>query len=57
MASVPVDKVRECQDSFLDVMRSSYSDVIDFLGSGKIDDSATATIEKVMADVSGQYAK
>jgi F-type H+-transporting ATPase subunit alpha len=57
MASVPVDKVRECQDSFLEVMRTSYADVIDLLGSGKIDDSATATIEKVMADVSGQYAK
>jgi hypothetical protein len=38
-------------------MRTSYADVIDLLGSGKIDDSATATIEKVMADVSGQYAK
>ena len=57
MASVPVDKVRECQDSFLEVMRTSHADVIDLLGSGKIDDSATATIEKVMADVSGQYAK
>ena len=57
MASVPVDKVRECQDSFLEVMRTSHAEVIDLLGSGKIDDSATATIEKVMADVSGQYAK
>jgi F-type H+-transporting ATPase subunit alpha len=57
MASVPVDKVRECQDSFLEVMRTSNADVIELLGSGKIDDNATATIEKVMADVAGQYAK
>ena len=57
MAPVPVEKIRECQDSFLEVMRTSYADVIELLGSGKIDDSATATIEKVMADVAGQYAK
>ena len=55
MAPVPVDKVRECQDSFLEVMRNSHADVIEMLGSGKIDDSATTTIEKVMADVAAQY--
>ena len=55
MAPVPVDKVRECQDQFLDAMRSSHQDVIDLLGSGKIDDNATATIESVMADVAGQF--
>lgn len=57
MAPVPVEKVRECQDSFLEIMRNSYKDVIDLLGSGKIDDNATAVIEKVMADVAGQYKK
>ena len=51
MAPVPVEKVRECQDSFLEIMRNSHKDVIDLLGSGKIDDNATAVIEKVMADV------
>ena len=57
MAPVPVEKVRECQDSFLEIMRNSHKDVIDLLGSGKIDDNATAVIEKVMADVTGQYKK
>ena len=57
MAPVPVEKVRECQDSFLEIMRNSRKDVIDLLGSGKIDDNATAVIEKVMADVAGQYKK
>ena len=57
MSPVPVEKVRECQDSFLDIMRNSHKDVIDLLGSGKIDDDATAIIEKVMADVAGQYQK
>ena len=57
MAPVPVEKVRECQDSFLEIMRNSHKDVIDLLGSSKIDDNATAVIEKVMADVTGQYKK
>ena len=57
MAPVPVEKVRECQDSFLEIMRNSHKGVIDLLGSGKIDDNATAVIEKVMADVAGQYKK
>ncbi len=55
MAPVPVEKVRECQDQFLETMRNSHKDVIDLLGSGKIDDAATATIESVMADVAGQF--
>ena len=57
MAPVPVEKVRECQDSFLEIMRNSHKDVIDLLGSGKIDDNATAVIEKVMVDVADQYKK
>ena len=55
MSPVPVEKVRECQDQFLEVMRSKHQDVIDLLGAGSIDDNATATIEKVMADVAGSF--
>ena len=55
MASVPVEKVRECQDQFLEVMRTQHQDVIDSLGNGNINDDITTTIEKVMADVAGQF--
>lgn len=55
MSPVPVERVRECQEQFLDVMRTQHQDVIDKLGSGSIDDSMTAVIENVMADVAGQY--
>ena len=57
MHDVPVEKVRECQDTFLDKMRSQHADVIDALGSGKIDSSLTSVIEQAMADVAGQYKK
>ena len=55
MSPVPVERVRECQEQFLDVMRTQHQDIIDKLGSGSIDDSMTAVIENVMADVAGQY--
>ena len=57
MHDVPVDQIRQCQDSFLEKMRSTHQDVIDLLGSGKLTDEATATIESVMADIAGQYKK
>lgn len=55
MSPVPVERIRECQDQFLEVMRTQHQDIIDFLGAGNIDDNATDTIEKVMADVAGSF--
>ena len=57
MADVPVDKVRECQNAFLDKMRSTHADLIATLASGKIDDSVTSAIETTMADIAGTYKK
>ena len=50
-----VEKVRECQDAFLDKLRTSAPEVIETLGSGKIDDATTQRIEQVMADIAGTY--
>ena len=55
MHDVPVEKVRECQDTFLEKMRSAHADVIDILAAGKIGDEQTSVIESVMADIAGQY--
>lgn len=55
MSPIPVERVRDCQDQFLEVMRTQHQDVINLLGEGKIDDNATDTIEKVMADVAGSF--
>ena len=55
MHEVPVTEVRKCQDLFLEKMRSAHSDVIDLLGSGKIDDNAMGIIKSVMADIAGQF--
>ena len=55
MHAVPVEKVRECQDTFLEKMRSTHQDVLDLLGSGQLTDEATAAIERVMEDIAGTY--
>ena len=55
MHDVPVNEVRRCQDLFLDKLRTTHPDIIEFLGSGKIDNNATDVIEQVMADIAGQF--
>ena len=52
---VPVESVRQCQDQFLDQLRSQHQDIIDTLAEGKIDDTITRTIEEVMAGVASLY--
>lgn len=56
MRDIPISKVRAFQDTFLDAMRADHqTDVLDVLASGKISDDITAIIEKVAAQVAGQY--
>jgi F-type H+-transporting ATPase subunit alpha len=57
MHDVPVEKVRQCQEQFLEQMRSQHQDVLDTLAGGKIDDGLTKTIEEVMANIAGQFKK
>lgn len=56
MRDIPISKVRAFQDTFLDAMHADHqADVLDVLASGKISDDITAIIEKVAAQVAGQY--
>lgn len=56
MRDIPISKVRAFQDTFLDTMRADHqTDVLDVLAAGKISDDITAVIEKVAAQVAGQY--
>ncbi|MFC2512661.1 MAG: F0F1 ATP synthase subunit alpha [Prevotella denticola] len=55
MRDVPVDQVRQCQDQFLDSMRSAHSDVISELAAGKLEDASVKVIEEVMGNIAGQY--
>jgi F-type H+-transporting ATPase subunit alpha len=55
MREVPINKVRQCQDHFLDKLRYSAPEVIETLSAGKIDDATTDKIESIMADIAGTF--
>ena len=56
LRNVPLNKVRSFQDTFLQVIRSQYADtVLAKLAAGTLDEEVIAHIEKVAADVAGQY--
>jgi len=56
MRDIPISKVRAFQDAFLTSLRANHqADVIDVLAAGKISDEITATIEKLAAEVAGQF--
>ena len=52
---VPVDMVRDCQDQFLESMRSAHADVIANLAAGKLVEEDTKVISEVMANIAGQF--
>ena len=52
MSDIPVERVREFQDAFLNRLRTLHqADVIDTLASGTINDDVTALIEQVAHEV------
>ena len=53
--SVPVEKVCECQNQFLEDMRNMHKDIIDNLASGELRDDDVKTIEEVMSNITAQY--
>lgn len=56
LKDVPLEKVREFQDNFLQLLRTKYKEsVLDKLTSGKIDDEISKTIETVALDLASQY--
>ena len=57
LRKVPLEKVRDFQEDFLQIMRSKHAeDVLGELLKGNLGEEVTEIIEKVAADVAGQYA-
>ncbi len=52
---VPVKKVREFEQEFLEFMLSNHKNVIDTLQKGTISDVETKVIEKVASEISARY--
>jgi len=56
LADVPLDKVRDFQDQFLNVLRATHNDtVLRPLAEGKIDEGIENEIRQVAADIAAQY--
>ena len=57
LKNVPLDKVTDFQEKFLDIMRCQYADtVLTPLSEGNLSDEVASLIETVAANVAGQYA-
>ena len=52
---VPVNKVRDFETEYLQVLESKHKDTLDKIAAGKIDDEITGVLEQVSADVAGKY--
>ncbi len=58
LKDVPIDRVRDFQDNFLERLRADHrADVLDTLAAGKISDDITDIICKVAAEVAAEYSK
>ncbi|MFN0049900.1 MAG: F0F1 ATP synthase subunit alpha [Cytophagales bacterium] len=52
---VPVNKVRDFESRFYDIMKASHKDTLNLLKSGKIDDSVTTVLKTVAKDIVKSY--
>jgi len=55
LEDVPVDKVKEFETDFLDVMEMQHAKILETLKSGILNDEVTNTIEKVAQEVASKY--
>ncbi len=55
LRNVPVEKVKEFENEFLEVLNLSHRDTLNALKAGNLSDEATATLEKVAKEVSSKY--
>ncbi|MBL7836342.1 MAG: F0F1 ATP synthase subunit alpha [Bacteroidetes bacterium] len=53
--SIPVNKVREFEAEYLQVLENKHKDVLNNLAAGKIDDAITSVLEEVAKQVGNNY--
>jgi F-type H+-transporting ATPase subunit alpha len=57
LRDVPLEKVREFEDLFLERMENKLPDVLEEFRKGKLEDSSLAKMKDLAADLAGQYKK
>ena len=53
--SVPVNKIKEFEFEYLSFMKQKHQNILDALKTGKLTSEISATLEKVVADLSATY--
>ena len=53
---VPVNKVRDFERNFLDILRTKHSDALASLRAGKLEEAVTDALRKVALDLAKEYA-
>ncbi len=57
MRNVPVDKIKEFERDYLEMLNMKYRDTLDALKAGKLTDEAIDVLTSVAADLSAKYKK
>jgi F-type H+-transporting ATPase subunit alpha len=55
LSRIPVEKVREFQDDYLNSLEMNHNDTLTAIRNGKIDDAVTSVLEAVAKDISARY--
>jgi F-type H+-transporting ATPase subunit alpha len=56
LSKVAIKNVKQFEQEFITMLRNKHSDVLAALKKGQIDDTITATLEKVGADLAKSHA-
>jgi F-type H+-transporting ATPase subunit alpha len=55
MDKVPVNKVRQFEKEFIELMRAGHNGVLDNLRAGKFEDADVSILKKVATDLASRY--
>ncbi|MGM0407735.1 MAG: F0F1 ATP synthase subunit alpha [Bacteroidota bacterium] len=57
LENVPIEKIKEFESDFLDVMEMQYDEILKSLRAGELSEESTKIIESVAKDVASKYKK
>jgi F-type H+-transporting ATPase subunit alpha len=55
LSRIPVEKIREFQDDYLNSLEVNHNDTLTAIRNGKIDETVTTVLESVAKDISARY--
>ena len=56
LMNVPINKVKQFEQDYLDYLRAKHSDTLSALKNGKYTDAETSVLESAAAEMTAQYA-